>query len=95
MRANRKVVSIMSKETAPIATIIVGVIVVIVVLSGAIVTIVNPDALSFQQYLDALVKAAIGAGALGIGRGILGAAREGRRADAADAPAPTVYGGRR
>lgn len=84
----------MSKETPPIATIIVGVIVVIVVLSGAIVTIVNPDALSFPQYLDALVKAAIGAGALGIGRGILGAAREGRKAVPAD-PTPPVYGGRR
>lgn len=62
-------------DQPPIATIAVAVIAVIVVLAGALVTIINPDALSFNQYLTALSQAAIGAGALGIGRGILGASK--------------------
>lgn len=62
-------------EQPPVATILVGVAVLIVVIAGALVTIINPDSLSFDQYLDALSKAAIGAGALGIGRGILGAGK--------------------
>lgn len=51
-------------------TVLVFIVVVIIVLAGAVVTIVNPDQLTFELYLKYLVGAAGGAGLLGIGRGI-------------------------
>lgn len=54
----------------PIATILVSVAFVIVAVAGAIVTIVNPDALGFEDYVQALALAAGALGLLAIGRGI-------------------------
>lgn len=51
-------------------TVLVVIVVVIIVIAGAVVTIVNPDQLTFEEYLKYLVGAAGGAGLLGIGRGI-------------------------
>lgn len=47
----------------PVASLIVCVIAV----AGAVVTIVNPDALSFDQYVQDVM---IGAGLLAVGRGV-------------------------
>lgn len=58
-----------------IATILVAVCVLIVVLVGGIVCVVNPDALSFNDYVNAIAIVGIGGGALGIGRGILAGAK--------------------
>jgi hypothetical protein len=65
------------------ATVLVVAVIVIVVAAGAVVTVVNPDTLSFSDYLDTLSKAAIGAGVLGVGRGLL----TGASSSAAAAPA--------
>lgn len=54
----------------PFATYAVAAILSIVTIAGAIVALVNPDALSAGEYLGALGWVAIGAGLLGIGRGI-------------------------
>jgi hypothetical protein len=67
------------------ATVLVVAVIVIVVAAGAVVTVVNPDTLSFSDYLDTLSKAAIGAGVLGVGRGLLSGA-SGQRGRCAGGP---------
>jgi hypothetical protein len=55
----------------PVFTILVLVIVVVVVAVGGVVTITNPQSLSFHQYVTdvALMGGALGLGS-GIGRGV-------------------------
>lgn len=74
------------------ATVLVVACIVIVVAAGGAVTVVNPDTLSFSDYLDTLVKAAVGAGVLGLGRGLLGAGAAGSAA-AAPADPESVFDG--
>lgn len=67
----------MSKlDNANIATLLVALIALIIVVAGAVVTIVNPDALPFDNYVKALATLGIGAGALGVGRGVLAGAKQ-------------------
>jgi hypothetical protein len=67
----------MSKlDNANIATLLVALIALIIVVAGAVVTIVNPDALPFDDYVKALATLGIGAGALGVGRGVLAGAKQ-------------------
>jgi hypothetical protein len=57
------------------ATVLVVVIAVIAVAIGGVVTIVNPDALSFQSYLEDLQRFAAAVAGLGLARAVhLGAA---------------------
>jgi hypothetical protein len=60
---------------APVVTIALLVLATIVVVAGAVVTIVQPGTLSFHQYVQdvAVLAAALGLGA-GIGRGAIAAA---------------------
>jgi hypothetical protein len=57
------------------ATIMVGVVLVIVAGVGGVVTVVEPSTLSFKDYVDALEKVIIGIGILGVGRGVASAGR--------------------
>lgn len=52
------------------ATVLVVACVLIAVAAGGVITIVHPDTLAFDQYLDALKTFAVAAGILGVGRGI-------------------------
>lgn len=61
------------------ATVLVVGIALIVVAAGAVVCIVNPDALSFSEYTERLAWLGASAGGLAIGRGVL----EGKKAEAA------------
>lgn len=63
---------------APLVTILLLVLAVIVVIAGAVVCIVQPSTLSFSQYVQdvAILTAALGLGA-GIGRGAIAAAERG------------------
>jgi hypothetical protein len=79
----------MSKiNDAPVVTIALLVLATIVVVAGAVVTIVQPGTLSFHQYVQdvALLAAALGLGA-GIGRGAIAAAD--RNTTPAEPPPPT------
>ena len=55
----------------PVVTILTLVVVLVVVVAGAIVTITNPNSLTFEQYIRdiAILGAGLGLGN-GIGRGI-------------------------
>lgn len=66
-----------TKDWGPATTLIV-ILVVIGALAGAVISIVNPDILSFDQLLNDLTKFVIGLGALGIGRGIMKAGKVSR-----------------
>lgn len=55
---------------APVATIIQVIVTVIVALVGGLVTLTNPDALDFDQYVKYLGILSVGNGLLGVGRGI-------------------------
>lgn len=57
-------------ERLPVVTWLALVVGLIVVIAGAVGTIVDPDALAFGEYLILLVALALGLGLLGIGRGI-------------------------
>lgn len=57
-------------NSAPLTTILVAVAFVIVCVVGGVVTIVNPDTLSFSDYVERLGIAAGALGLLAIGRGI-------------------------
>jgi hypothetical protein len=57
-------------------TVLMVAIVVVVAVAGAAVAVVNPDALTFAQYLDDMEKFAIALGILGVGRGIHLAGRD-------------------
>jgi hypothetical protein len=57
-------------------TIILVLVASIAAIAGAVVTIVHPETLSFNDYLDQLAKFAGALGLLGIGRGIHHAAKE-------------------
>lgn len=61
---------------APVATLLVAALATIIVIAGAVVMIVDPDTLSFEDYIKALATMGIGAGALGVGRGILAGAKQ-------------------
>lgn len=52
-----------------VATILVATVVAIVVVVGGVVTILGN--MTFEEYVDALVKVGGSAGALAIGRGIM------------------------
>lgn len=62
-------------ERAPVMTILVVIIAVMIGIVGGILVIVEPDTLSFDQYIRAMTGLSIGAGLLGIGRGHAAAAR--------------------
>jgi hypothetical protein len=62
-------------KNLPWATILTATLVVIAALVGGIVCVVNSDALSFKEYLNALRDFALATGLLAIGRGILGAGK--------------------
>lgn len=66
-------------STANIATLLVAILVTIGAVVGGVVCIANPDTLSFDQYLSALSKFAIGVGLLGIGRGVAAAGKSGAK----------------
>ena len=51
----------------PIITALTLIVVLIIVISGAVVTITNPETLSFHEYIQEI---AIVGGALGLGNGI-------------------------
>lgn len=57
-------------EWGPI-TVLILIAATIVLGGGIVVVIVNPETLTFQQYLDSVSKLVIGGGALGVGRGIM------------------------
>jgi hypothetical protein len=65
----------MNLDTANAATIMVGIVLVVVAGVGGIVTVVEPDTLSFKDYVDALEKLVVGIGILGVGRGLASAGR--------------------
>lgn len=57
-------------EWGPI-TVLILIAATIVLGGGIVVVIVNPETLTFQQYLDSVSKLVIGGGALGVGRGLM------------------------
>lgn len=57
-------------DSMPWATIMMAVLVAIAAIAGAVVVIVHPSSLQFQQYLDILKNFAIAVGIVGVGRGI-------------------------
>ena len=65
----------MNDSLSGVATYIVAGLTGIVAVTGAVVTITNPDTLSFKAYVDALQGFALAGGVLAVGRGILGAAK--------------------
>ena len=73
-------------------TVLMVLVVTIVVLAGAVVSIVNPDTLSFEEYLDTLVKAAGAIAALGIGRGVLEGMKHNAQAKTAEAAVKMAEG---
>jgi hypothetical protein len=71
----------MNLDTAPAATVMVAIVVVLVAGVGGVITIIEPKTLSFKEYVDALEKLIVGIGILGVGRGL---AVAGRRAGTAE-----------
>ncbi len=65
-------------DQANAATIMVGIVLVIVAGVGGVITIIEPKTLSFKDYVDALEKIIIGIGILGVGRGLASAGRASR-----------------
>lgn len=63
-------------DTANIATLLVCVLAAIVVIAGAVVTIIDQDTLPFDDYVKTLAGVAGAGGLLGIGRGILAGAKQ-------------------
>jgi hypothetical protein len=59
----------------PVATIATIALAAIVAVVGGVVTIVHPETLSFDQYVQALEGVVIGTGLLGIGRGVHAASK--------------------
>jgi hypothetical protein len=57
------------------ATIMVGIVLVIVAGVGGAVTILQPSTLSFGEYVDALKTLVLGVGILAVGRGLASAGR--------------------
>ena len=76
-------------DNQPVVTILVCVLALIVVIAGAIVTIIRPGSLPFHDYvLDVtIVLAALGLGA-GIGRGAIAAAKVEVSGDTSDSLLP-------
>jgi hypothetical protein len=62
-------------DKANAATIMVGIVLVIVAGIGGVITAVHPSTLSFKDYVDALEKIIIGIGILGVGRGLSSAGK--------------------
>jgi hypothetical protein len=58
-------------DRLPWATIMLGILVGIAAIAGAVVVIVHGESLSFEKYLDLLKNFAIAVGILGVGRGIV------------------------
>jgi hypothetical protein len=56
-------------------TVLLCIVVAIVLLVGGAVCVVNPDTLTFAQYLDDLKTFGLAVAGLGVGRGIHGAAK--------------------
>lgn len=65
----------MNDSLSGVATYIVAGLTGIVAVTGAVVTITNPETLSFKDYVDSLQGFALAGGVLAVGRGILGAAK--------------------
>jgi len=57
-------------DKLPWATLIGGIIVLIVAVIGGIITIVNPETLSFSDYVSSLSDLAVGVGLVAVGRGV-------------------------
>lgn len=57
-------------NAAPVATILQVVLTAIVAVVGGVITIINPDTLSFEDYVKFLGVLSVGNGLLGVGRGI-------------------------
>ena len=57
-------------DSMPWATIMMAVLVGIAAIAGAVVVVIHPSSLDFQQYLDILKNFAIAVGIVGVGRGI-------------------------
>jgi hypothetical protein len=68
------------KDTIPWATIMLGVLVAVAAIAGAVVVIVHGESLSFERYLDLMKSFAIAVGVLGIGRGIVSLGRSNAQA---------------
>jgi hypothetical protein len=62
-------------DKLPWATIMLGVLVAIAAIAGAVVVVVHGESLSFEKYLDLLKNFAIAVGILGVGRGIVAAGK--------------------
>jgi hypothetical protein len=64
-------------ETAPPTAVMVFILIAIVVIAGAVVTIVNPKELPFHSYIqDVVIMASALGGALGIGLGLAGRSKD-------------------
>jgi hypothetical protein len=81
-------------DSMPWATIMMAVLVGIAAIAGAVVVIVHPSSLQFQQYLDILKNFAIAVGIVGVGRGIASYGKQTKSAallgDAGLVPQPGV-----
>lgn len=62
-------------DDTPVTTYLTLLIALVVVLVGGVVCIIEPETLSFRDYVEALAVLGIGVGALGIGRGISAGAK--------------------
>ena len=56
-------------EKSPVTVVLLA-LTVLAAVAGGVVTVVEPDTLSFAEYLDRLEKFALALGILGVGRGI-------------------------
>jgi hypothetical protein len=75
----------------PVTTFTVGAMVLIAGLTGGVLTIVNPDLLTFQQYLDQMTTFAFAVGIQGAGRAVRkGIEAKGTAETAAAAPTPAL-----
>lgn len=74
-------------NNAPIVTYLLCALALVVVIAGAVVTIIRPDTLPFDKYVQdvALLTAALGLGA-GIGRGVQAAGNAGTSTDTTATP---------
>ncbi len=59
-----------SLDKLPWATIVGGIIVIIVALVGGAIALFDSDTLSFKDYVDSLSDLAVGVGLVAVGRGV-------------------------
>lgn len=77
-------------NSLPVATLIVAAAFLIVTIVGGIVTITNPESLSFDKYVVTVTGVAASAGLLGIGRGINSTAKPAVDSEGSAKAAPPV-----